>query len=474
MALYAFFRLLVRPAFAFILPLLVVFFVLLLVLSLDADISPVHRLDLSMVVFSLVLGTLVGQTVHDVRYRFFSWTLPGFQRKLSATVIGIGLLLALIWAGSYTLLGGEMNPIAGFAGFFLIFMACAAMQRAILPVLIILLAALIWSDFILGLIRAQPVGWTAFALLGAAAFSYAGFNRGSLRKILLSPHLFLLVNMFNSAEEARATEEKLKRSSHPREWLRSFVGTEVRDWVRAVEYGSHGAMSRLRSKISSCASFALMGFLIVQPAFMNDRSFGLGLEHAFHVLFSPPVPLEAPIYVPVSLFQAIWATAFVFRAEGFLQRGWVYPVSRRQRSQVVYRMSLRQNLRVVVMFSLSFLLYGGLIVFLRSGTDDLDFMPGFFRGVIAVSILLPVLQWIRLWLHHASSESGPRQWSVVLVLLGGAFFAGLVWPTAHFWPRIFAGVDLPIQASLLVALALASQGLYYKVVTAYYQGEDLI
>ena len=156
------------------------------------------------------------------------------------------------------------------------------------------------------------------------------------------------------------------------------------------------------------------------------------------------------------------------------QRGWVYPLSRRRRSLIVYRMSLRQNLRIVWMHSLTFAFYGALIVVLRGGVDDLGFMPGFFRGVIAVVILLPVAQWVRLWLDWTSPRGGTNRRYMFLVLFGLFPFAGLAPLLTYQWPRLFAEVGLPIQASLLIALALASQGLYYRALTNHYQRKDLI
>ena len=292
--------------------------------------------------------------------------------------------------------------------------------------------------------------------------------------MLLAPHLLSLVNVFNRFELCRAEEELLKRRTRPREWRLAFVGTEIRNWVRAIEYGSFGATSRVQATVRTYASFAFMGLCIISPAFMNGRSFELGLEHAFHVLFNPPVPLDDPTYVPVSFFLAVWAGSLVFSASGSLQRGWVYPLSRRQCSLIVYRMSLRQNLRIVWMLSLTLAFYGALIVVLRGGVDDLGFMPGFFRGVIAVAILVPVAQWARFWLDRTSPRGGSNRRYMLPVLFGLFPFAGLAPVLIHQWPKIFAEVGLPIQAALLIALALASQGLYYRALTNHYQRKDLI
>lgn len=473
MALSAFFRLVWRPAFAIFLPLSGFFLVVLFVLTLDKDLDRARQLDLSMLAVPLVLGMFVGQTVHDVRCRLFSWTIPNLQWRLGASVIGLALLSALLWTWAYRSLGGGMNALAAFAEFSLVFMACAAVQRSIAVVLAILMAAGIWSDLVFGFIRAHPIGWTVFALLGAAVCFHAGFSRRSARRILLAPYLFLAVNLFNRAELARAKEGMLTRSSRPRQWRLSFVGTEIRDWVRAVEYGSFGATSRVRATSSTYVLFGVLGFMITYPAF-TDRSFEMGLEHAFHVLFSPPVHLEDATFVPVYFFQAIWALGLVFGASGRLQRGWVYPLSRHLRSLIVYRMSLRQNLRLVQMLSLTFVFYGALIVVLRGGIDDLGFIPGFFRGVIAVVILVPIAQGIRLRLDRISPQGGIRQRPFMFVLLGIVPVAGLVQLLTYQWPRLFAEVAFPIQALLLIALALHSQGIFYRVVTNHYQREDLI
>ncbi len=472
----ALFRLVWRPAFVFILPLSGFLLVMLFVMSLNVDMERARQLDLSMLTLPLALGVLVGQTVHDLRYRYFSWTLPKLQRRLGASVIGIALVSALLWTSAYRGLGGELNAMAGFAGFLLVFMLSAVAQRAPLAaVCVALLVAGIWGDFFFGVIHAQPIAWTIFALLCVAGCLLSGFSRRSARTKLLAPHLISLVNMFNRFELCRAEEEQLKRRSRPREWRLAFVGTEIRNWVRAVEYGTFGATSRVQTTVRTYASFAFMGLCIISPAFMKSgRSFELGLEHAFHVLFSPPVPLDDPTFVPVAFFQALWAGSLVFSASGILQRGWVYPLSRRGRSLIVYRMSLRQNLRIVWMHSLTFAFYAALIVVLRGGVDDLGFMPGFFRGVIAVVILLPVAQWVRLWLDWTSPRGGTNRRYMFLVLFGLFPFACLAPLLTYQWPRLFAEVGLPIQASLLIALALASQGLYYRALTNHYQRKDLI
>ncbi len=477
MPLYAFFRLVSRPAFVLILPISGLFLVMALLMALNLDLEKQRALDLSMLALPLVIGLLVGQTANDVRYRFFSWTLPKLHSRLGASVIGIGLGSALLWSLAYRSLGGELGSLAAFAGFLLIFMVSAAVQRAIVSVLAALLAATIWADLFFGFIRAQPLGWTVFALLGVAFCFHAGFSHPSSRRILLSPHFLRVVNAFNAVEVARAEEEKLKRSARPKPWRLAFVGTEIVNWVRAIEYGSRGAKSGPRAFVTAYAYFALMGFLITSTAFLDayqeGASFEVGLERAFHVLFEPPVPLEDGTYSPSAFFQAAWAWSFVFAASSLLRRGWVYPLSRRLRSLIVFRMSLRTNLRLAQMLSLTFVLYGGLIVLLRKGVDSLGFMPGFFRGVIALVILLPLVQWIHLWLDRFSHQDGAKQWSVLLGLIPLLPFAGLVQLLTVSWPRLFAEVSPLIQGALLLALVLVSQGLYYRVLKGHFERRDL-
>jgi len=475
MALYAFFRLVWRPAFALLLPMTVGFFLMLFVMSLNWDLERSRQLDLSMLAIPLMLGMLVGQTVHDVRCRFFSWTLPNFNRKLATSVMGIALLSALAWSLAYRNLGGEMDAIAGFAGFLLVFMAFAAVQPNGIVAWLSMLAAAVLAVPLFNLIRAQPIAWTVVALMVAAACYRAGFGRGSSRRTLLSPHALMGVNLFNRLEVTRAQEEILKRSDRSREWHSSVLGRDLRNWVRAIEHGSLGVVSRVRTGITTGASFAFMGLCITSPAFMHEgRTFDSGLEHAFHVLFTPPIPLENPTLVPVSLMMAIWAAAHVFSASGAFQRGWVYPLSRDQRSRVAYRLGLRQNLLILTLLSLTFVAYGGLIVLLGGGGDGFGYMPGYFRGVIAIGVLLPLVQRYRLWLDQASNQDWSIQWTTVLMALGVAVFAGLAELVTFLWSRAFSDVATPMQAALLVALLMASQGLFRRALANHHRLADLI
>ena len=301
-----------------------------------------------------------------------------------------------------------------------------------------------------------------------------GFVLTMRRSLILSKHMLMGVNLLNRIEVARATEEILKRSPRPRPWRHSFVGTGVRGGVHAAEYASVGGMGRVERTLRVGLWFGFLGLCILSPAFMNGRPFDLGLEHAFHVLFVPPVPLERPTFVPVSLFLAAWAWSFVFSASDSLLRGWLYPCSRRLRSLILYRVSLRQNLRLALMLSLTFVFFGALIVALRDGVDDLGFVPGFFRGVIAIAILIPIVQWLRLWVDEISPAGESRQRFMVLLWLAMVPFAGLVYFLSDLWPKLFAEVALPLQATLLIALGVASQGLYFRVVTSHFRRADLI
>ena len=137
-------------------------------------------------------------------------------------------------------------------------------------------------------------------------------------------------------------------------------------------------------------------------------------------------------------------------------------------------MSLWQSLRIVSRLSLTFVFFGGLIVLLRGGVYDFRYIPGFFRGVIAVVILIPVIQWIRPWFDRASPQGETSKMSFVLMFLGIIPFAGLIQLADHFWPRLFAEVGLPLQVTLLMVLVLASQWIYYRLVKNHYQQADLI
>lgn len=476
MGLYVLLRLVWRPAFALVLPAAAGLLLLLFIFSLDADLERTRKLDLSMIAFPTVLGMLTGQTAHDLRSRLFSWTLPNFQRQLRNAVLVLAAISGLAWTAAYMGLGGSIAPVAACAVYLLIFLAYASVQRAVGLLIFVSLAVVIWADASFGFARAQPAVVTLAAGLGCALVIYVGLTVQAGRKILQAPDLFMLINLFNPVEVARADSEKLrKRGDRPREWKTGFIGTRSADWVRAIEFGNVGATGQLRAAVGLIATFALMGTMILWPIFTQGRSFTVGLEHAFHVFFWPPTPaLAEPIFIPLAIMQAFWAWSILMSTHSAPQAGWLYPLSRRNRAQVVYRICLRHTLRTTLLLALTFAIYAGFMVALRGGPAEFSGVPRYFQGVLALIVFMPAAQAARLWLERVSADGETNRWSMVVAVLGLLPFAGATQLTAHFWPLLFADTAAPIQAVLVVTAILMSQGILYRGLVFRSERADLI
>ncbi|MFT7680056.1 MAG: hypothetical protein ACI8QC_004062 [Planctomycetota bacterium] len=473
MGAYAFLRLLQRPAFVLIVPLAGLFLVLLLIMTLDRDIGPARRLNLSMLALPLVIGTIAGQTIHDVRSRLFSWSLPGLQRRLGASVVGLGLVLASLWTWGYYQLGGELLPPVGFSCFLFVFMLSSVLQRSAPLLWVSVLLAVSWAEAFFGLMLEHSVLAATVATLGASACAASWFSTSAWRQVLQSPHVQLIVNAFNSDETAHTAAAKLGRRSGSRRWTLAQVGNSARNWVRAAEHGSGGGVSYLRTAVTSYGPFLLVALMSVFPAF-SDQAMVDGYVSAFHVLFGPPVQVENSIIVPTTLMQAAAAWGLVTQAPSMLQSGWVYPISRLQRTALVHRLSLRQCVRMIWALTVTFGALSAALVGMGAGTYGFSYLPSFFRGIIATAILIPLAQGFRFRIDQAAAGADSKQWSVVLLMIGTLLFGALATLVVVIWTGVMVEIAFPLQAALLLALAGATQALYYLFLAKHYRHADLI
>ena len=473
MGAYAFLRLLQRPAFVLIVPFTGILIMMLLITAWSQDKEGVSQLDLSMLIVPLVIGTLVGQTIYDVRSRLFSWSLPGFQRKLGTSVVGLGFVFACLWVWAYLVWGGELAPLTAFACFLLIFMLSTVAQRTAPMLWVTLLLVVVWGDGFFFSLREYPALAALFALLIASACATAHFNSTLWRKALQSPHMQSIVNVFNVKEVARTNAAKLGRRATAKVWTLDRAGSELRKWMRAVKYENGGGLGRGRAALQAYGPVVAVAFMTASIPF-DGRSIEEGWKCAFDVLFEPTGPRGPRVFVPIAMLQGVVAWVAILEAPSFLQRGWVYPVSREQRYKLIYRLSLRQGLHLVWTLVAPFSLLAVLLTVMSAESYDLSYLPGFYRGIIAIAIVLPLAQWVGFRLEQAGFRGSGGQWSVVLKMIGTFGFGFLVMAASLFWPRFMMEVAVPLQAALLLALACVSQALFYGFLVKHYRRADLI
>lgn len=494
----AFLRLALRPAFFFSLLLLTVFYgTLLMMLDTFAGFAggrngllsygegPTRAVSLLpyylLWVLPLSLGLVVGHVVHDIRHRFFAWTLPGLSARLKATIVGIAFLTAVGWSAVFRGQLGDVGALSSFAGAGLLFMVSASLWtswRATLATWAVLIPAVLWIDELFRFIRAQPLVWTVVALGGAVICFDRGFNRSSWRRRPFLP-FYSRLDQWNLVEATRRENERLTRSSRTGRWRVSYLGAEPHNWARAARYERFGAASPWKWMALSSAGLVVPGLLGLSLLLLRQPSLETGLDAAYYALFGgaapPPTPLPTTTLSPALTLLLLGSGAFalVLGLTPQLQRGWVYPLSRRLRGLIAYRTSLAVNVGVAVRGLVIFGAYGALVALLRGRTGVLDSVPIFARGVIALLILVPLLQWIDLQLARASPQRW-SSWAIPVRLVLGLSFSFLVASLTSAWSIVFADIPLPVQAGLLCAIVLLTQGLYFVAVMSHFARRDLI
>ncbi len=440
MGIHALFGLLLRPLHIAMSVVIVAYF--LVQIGLD---------DNFLVLLSPVIcGVLLGRIVQELRNTLFSWTLPNLRRRLFFSLLLAGVVTAFFQTWIYTSAGGIAPWHTIFSSVLLWYSVGLILgMNPVWPTLfrdirryglgfliwILLFTAMYTVDRIVEVYAVHPVLCVLLALTGAS----------------LCLHRFFDVNVARANALGPVTHAQSLKGESRRQWQHTGPFTGLFDWIRAGEYENFG--------------FKRIGWPARAP-FIPAIAV-LGASACMFVLTDVPgkalqqnsVAFQRVLNIIVTVVPATCALIYCLDECLFLQKGWVYPISRMQFSRLIYWSGLLYSVVFFGTLILAFLLRDVLMEQF-AGYD-------FIRPVSLMSILTPFFLWLRL-------RSGPllspsvRGYVITFGLLIGITI--LCWYSLKAAPRIPDHFEFGALASLI----LLSQVLFRYKVNRYFKTGDLV
>ncbi len=443
MGLNALYHLLRRPA---ILAVYMLFAgIILLVLwaagtKLDSLSEPGRLILLTMALPSIA-GFFVGQSVGEIQYTPLFWSLPRIRRRLvcSVCLTGAAVSVPITWA--YDWLGGFAPSIPILASCFLWYSLAFTIgtfefidaqslrfrrSADLFITILIIVFGILSINRITDLYIVQPTLCTLVTLIGALFYLKRNFAVNAARgKSIVSMPLFHRYT-FGSYQTAWLAG----RRDSSRRWKRAAPLTGIVDWIRAGEYENYGTV-RIGwiglAFLSSLSMLALVAILI--------RIFGQYQPHTVVVVGLGIMMLQQSLYV---------------------QKGWLYPLSRPQLARLAFWSSLLHNALYCGSWILGFFLLEGLTGIL-AGLD-------LARPLLLMFICNPVIQWVRFRNRQFKVSS-----YVILALFLIAYtILSTTW--LEFGPRI----SFAYEAAAVTGLILVSQGVFRHKIRRHFRSGDLV
>ena len=403
-----------------------------------------------LLVSPVICGLLLGRIVQELRNTLFSWILPNLRRRLFFSLLLAGVVTAFFQTWIYTSAGDTAPWHTIFSSVFLWY--CVGLILGMYPVWptmfndirryglgfliwILLFTAMYTIDRIVAFYTAQPVLCVLLALTGASLFLLRFFDVNVARANALGP----------------VTHPQSLKGESRRQWRHKGPFTGLFDWIRAGEYENFGfrrvGWPARATTVPTIAVFGASACIFV----LTDMP-GKALQQN-------SIAIQRMLNIVVTVLPAI--CAWIYSLDGclFLQRGWVYPLSRTQFSRLIYWSGLLYSVVFFGILLLAFLLRDVLMEQF-AGYD-------YIRPVSLMSILTPFFLWLRL-------RSGPllspsvRGYVITFGLLIGITI--LCWYSLKAAPRIPDHFEFGALASLI----LLSQALFRYKVNRYFKTGDLV
>ncbi len=397
---------------------------------------PPERLNLFTLVFSAVVGFLIGQSVSELQHTLLSWTLPNLRRRLFFSLLFVGIVTAFIVTWVYTSLDGPAPWLPIFTSVLLWYSMGLALSTNPFP------------DITIRDIRLCGVGTFTLALLVAAGFSINRipdlYNTQPLLSVLLTAlgaslylHRILGANAARENSLVSIKEMVAWKGISRRNWQHTGPLTGLFNWIRAGEYENFGF---IRGGWPARA-VVVSGIGVVGGAAVDYLVEGLMLA-----FFGPYV-------IGCCLKECL-----------FLQKGWLYPLSRRQLARLAYWSSLLYNAVFCGILLLTFLFLESLIE-LDAGYDITRFLTLMF-------IFTPVFQWpcLRYGLHFLNFPL--TQALRALVSFSGGGIGVMV--LSVIWIEAAPDISDVYEVAACAGLILLFQCLFRYKVETYFKRGDLV
>lgn len=353
-----------------------------------------------------VLGVVTSFAMQDLLYCRLSWNLPGLERRLRAGLWWVAAIAVGIGAGAGALFGaldqgpglfqGAAFGLAGFAlgnqlwdpkigrGF------CFAAQ-------LLLLGAVVSAPELQRGVEHVPWAAPLAALLFTALSIHRATKRGGLRTRALVPKGELGAS-FRSGEDTPLVNSH--RGNANRLWSAGRV-LDRRGWIRALQYENAGwSRGSWRGRVLWLA--AALSLLACLVNFAVGWHEGGALRGSFATVAAGVFdPIRSGLEHPprlkdVSHAVAFAAVALVVSTRLDLRRGVVYPLSRGERAEVVWRSFLHQGLTLLLLCVIFFVLIGLAAAWFAGVDLTLHRVPEVVVAALLTALVLPLLQWARL------------------------------------------------------------------------------
>ncbi len=444
MGFYALYRLLWRPAiialYVFLCGIIV-----LVVSSLDRafpSLSGPGRLILLTMTLPSLAGFFVGQSVGEIQHTPLSWSLPRIRWRLVSSVCLTGAVIAVVTTCAYDWFGGTAPTIPILASCFLWYSLVFTIgtyefidarsirirKSAVLSITILILVFGVLSiNRIADLYTSQPALCALVTLIGALLYLIHSFGVNAVRgKSLVSMPVFHRFT-FGPYQTAKLAGRRDSR----RRWKLTAPLTGPIDWILAGEYENFG-----RTRVgwlgvavlnSSTVAVAAAGFVWI-----------LGEEQTLSTV------------VTVNLAFGMYFLSL------YLQKGWLYPLSRVQLAGLTYWSSLLHN-----GFHCGIMFLGICVLDALTGIlTEIDFA----RPILLMFVCNPVIQWVRL--RHVQLKVS--SYVILAFFLIGYSILNPIW--LDWGPDI----SFAYEVAAIAGLVLLSQSLFRYKIEMYFEKGDLV
>ena len=415
---------------------------------------PPERLNLFTLVFSAVVGFLIGQSVSELQHTLLSWTLPNLRRHLFSSVLFIGIITAFVVTWVYNWLGGPAPWVPVFTSGLLWYsmgiiavvgdvrdISSRPFGAAVFAISVLTVAGFLINR-IADLYSTRPLLCVLLTVVGASLCLYRILDVNTARKKSLVPTALTGLATGRSTERVMIA---LKRTPR-RNWQHKGPITGLFNWIRAGEYENF-ASNRGGWPAGAVRHSGIAVLIVMALPYMTEVQVLVFLKE--FQLLAPGIP-------------AYLAMVYCITGSFFLQKDWLYPLSRTQLAKLAYWSSLLYNAGIYGIMLLTFLFLESLI--------ELDAGYDFIRPLTLMFIFAPVFQWLRL-------RYGPvpvfNQIPIALALFLGCIL-GVMLLGGWFWLRANPGISDMYEVAACAGLILLSQCLYRYKVETYFKRGDLV
>ncbi len=423
----------------------------------DPELTLDHPRPGGLNLFVLATSALAGHFfaglgVVELQHASFSWTLPNLRRRLLASVLLLGVVTAFLLVGVYVRLGGPAPWLPVFTSGLLwysvgIVIAAGDVRGgsdrpwrpylAATLAIAALFAAGVFINRIAELYGVQPFLFAALTLAGASLCLFLVFNVGAARQKSLVPTPLGGLGDPGSLERAAAAHRRTPK----RTWRLKGPVKGLFDWVRAGEYENFASV-RGGWAAGAVRFSAVAALIVIALPYVTEAP---GLSYLKGLMsIAPCVP-------------AFLAMGYCANNSFFLQKGWLYPLSRAQLARLAYWSSLSYNAAICGIMLLTFALL--------ASASAIEERVDFIRPLVLIFVFNPFFQWLRL-------RHGPLFFQVPIA--GLLYFAGGVGCVGLFRLAENTGMPLPYEAAAAAGLALLSQGLFRYKIEACFRTRDLV